>query len=176
MSSDIEKLQFPIGRYIFPSDFNSDKLKNAISDIADLPSRLKLELNKLKDEDLETPYRPDGWTVRQVVHHLADSHMNSIIRFKLALTEDKPVIKPYIESKWAEMVDEKNHPISSSLSILDGVHERLSFLLSSLTEHDLDRTFIHPEYQKEYSLRENIFLYSWHGNHHLAHIQLASNK
>ncbi|MFZ9846607.1 MAG: YfiT family bacillithiol transferase, partial [Flavobacteriales bacterium] len=117
-----------------------------------------------------TPYREMGWTIRQVVHHCADSHMNSLTRFKLTLTEDKPVVKPYWEDRWAELVDSKSMPISPSVQMLEGIHARWTVLLNSLSEQDLVKSFIHPEHGKEFRVDENIGVYAWHCNHHLAHI------
>ncbi|HWS60267.1 MAG TPA: putative metal-dependent hydrolase, partial [Flavobacterium sp.] len=122
------------------------------------------------EEQLNTQYRLEGWTIRQVVHHCADSHMNSLTRLKLALTEDKPTIKPYREELWAELPDSKNLPLESSLKMLEGIHYRWSILLNNLTKEHRERTFIHPNKGKEFRIDENIGLYAWHCNHHLAHI------
>jgi len=119
---------------------------------------------------MDTPYREGGWTLRQVVHHCADSHMNAFCRFKLAMTEEKPVIKPYEEARWAALADSKNLPVDASLAILKGLHERWTVLMKSLREAERHRTFIHPEHGREISLQETIGLYAWHGEHHLAHI------
>lgn len=124
----------------------------------------------LSDAQLDTPYRPEGWTIRQVVHHCADSHMNAIIRLKLALTEEKPVIKPYFEDRWAELVDGKSLPIEPSLKILEGVHKRWVLLLENLTASQFQRTFVHPELGTEFSLAVATANYAWHCEHHLAHI------
>ena len=131
---------------------------------------MQIEVGHLSDEQLNTPYRPEGWTIRQVVHHCADSHMNALIRFKLALTEDTPTVKPYLEDRWSELPDSKSTRIDSSIKILEGVHERLSLLLKSLTQSDLEREFIHPEHGRKILVKENIGLYAWHCDHHLAHI------
>ncbi|RZM24320.1 MAG: putative metal-dependent hydrolase, partial [Pedobacter sp.] len=141
-----------------------------IMEIEQLPNELKKEVNTLNKEQLDTQYRPEGWTVRQVVHHLADSHMNSYIRCKLALTEDSPTIKPYFEERWAELEDGKNAAIDSSLQLLEGLHLRWSALLKSLTEQDLTKTFVHPEHGKTIQLLEVVALYAHHGRHHLAQI------
>lgn len=173
----LENLRFPIGHFEKPIEITKDILSGYISDISSFPNRLRVAVENLSDVQLDTPYREEGWTLRQVVHHCADSHMNSLIRFKLALTEEKPVIKPYFEERWAELEDSKNMPISSSLKLLDGLHERWTILLNSLSQDDLQRTFIHPEHGKEFRLDENIGVYAWHCNHHLAHItSLKSRK
>lgn len=167
---ELEHLKYPVGKYIRPALLDSTCVKAYISDIKSFPIRLKNEVSHLNNAQLDTPYRPDGWTIRQVVHHCADSHMNSIIRFKLALTEESPTIKPYYEERWAELIDSKTFPIESSLALLEGLHLRWVALLNSLSEVQLKRTFIHPENGASFQLDENIGLYAWHCNHHLAHI------
>jgi uncharacterized damage-inducible protein DinB len=168
--TDLDSLRYPIGKFVIPTQFSNEIIKDWIQQIASLPARLKEEVENLNDDQLDTPYRPDGWTVRQIVNHCADSHMNALLRFKLTLTEDKPVIKPYIEQLWAELQDSKNMPIAPALTTVEGVHARLVVLLNSMTEEDFERSYIHPQYQREYKLKEVLALYAWHGNHHLAHI------
>lgn len=169
--------KYPIGKFQKSDTLTKDILNKFIDDIEIFPKKLKKEVENLSDEKLDTPYRPEGWTIRQVVNHCADSHMNSLIRFKLALTEDRPIIKPYYEERWAELADSKNMPIEPALKMLEGIHERWTVLLRSLTETELSRTFIHPEHGKEFRLDENIEVYAWHCNHHLAHITtLKTNK
>ncbi len=173
----MDNLKYPIGKFQKPDTLTKDIVNKFIDDIEIFPKRLKREVENLSNEQLDTPYRPDGWTIRQVVNHCADSHMNSLIRFKLALTEDKPTIKPYYEERWAELADSKNMPIEPALKMLEGIHERWTVLLRSLTETELSRIFIHPEHGKEFRLDENIGVYAWHCNHHLAHITtLKTNK
>ena len=167
---DIEQLRYPIGKLVRPEHISAEDLKKWIEEIGSIPAKLRAAVSRLTDEQLDTPYRPDGWTVRQVVHHMADSHMNSFIRFKLALTEDNPTIKPYEEAAWAELPDAKTAPIESSLEILDGLHKRWVLLLSNMSEEDLKRTFFHPGYKTTNSLAMSVNLYRWHGFHHLAHI------
>ncbi len=166
----LEELKYPIGKFNKPETITRDILAKWVSVIAAFPAKLKDEVNHLANEQLDTQYRPDGWTVRQVVHHCADSHMNSFTRFKLTLTEVKPTIKPYWEDRWAELTDGKTMPIEHSLILLDGLHARWTGLLNSLTEQDLDRKFIHPEDGREIPLNENVGVYAWHCEHHLAHI------
>ena len=167
---DIEKLKFPIGKFYIPTSITKGILEKWISEISSFPMRLSKEVIHLTDEQLDTQYRPEGWTIRQVVHHFADSHMNSLTRFKLALTEDQPTIRPYFEERWAELVDSKELHISPSLKMLEGIHERWTILLNSLNEEQFARTFIHPGNGQTYRIDENVGLYAWHCNHHLAHI------
>lgn len=167
---EFHKLRFPIGEFVLPKKISAAIQTQHIHDIETFPERLQKEVSHLNDEQLDTAYRPNGWTIRQVIHHCADSHMNALIRFKLSLTENKPTIKPYMEHLWAELVDTKSMPIKPALNIIDGVHERWTILLKSLHPEDLQKSYIHPEYNKEYTLLEAILLYGWHCNHHLAHI------
>jgi hypothetical protein len=122
--TDLDSLRYPIGKFVIPTQFSNEIIKDWIQQIASLPARLKEEVENLNDDQLDTPYRPDGWTVRQIVNHCADSHMNALLRFKLTLTEDKPIIKPYIEQLWAELQDSKNMPIAPALATVEGVHSR----------------------------------------------------
>jgi len=173
---ELEILRFPIGKFKKPEDFSAQVIQQFIADIEAFPEKLKKEVLHLSDEQLDTPYRPEGWTIRQVVHHCADSHMNSIVRFKLALTEDKPVIKPYEENKWAELTDAKM-PVLSALILLEGVHQKWVFLLKSMSESDFKRTFVHPQHGRELALDVNTAIYAWHCHHHLAHItELKKSK
>jgi len=169
--TEVDKLRYPIGKNVKPERFTKEILSGYIATITGLPEKLRNEVAHLTHEQLETPYRPDGWTIRQVVHHLADSHMNSFIRFKLTLTEEKPTVKPFIEGKWAELPDGKIMPIEPSLLLLEGLHKRWAFLLNSLSEKDLERRFVHPEHQKEFQLNEIIGNYAWHCDHHFSHIK-----
>ncbi|MBK9330885.1 MAG: putative metal-dependent hydrolase [Ignavibacteria bacterium] len=165
-----DDLKFPAGQFIKPEKITIEILSDWIEEIKSFPAKLKNEVSHLSDEQLDTPYRKDGWTGRQVIHHCADSHMNSLIRFKLALTEDRPVIKPYFEDRWAELSDSKSFPVESSVKLLEGLHERWAELLNNLSEEDLAKIFIHPELGKEIRLDENTGFYAWHCRHHLAHI------
>lgn len=170
----MENLRFPVGRFSMPNEITAEHLKEWIGIIKDFPTLLKAEIEKLKPSQLEAAYRPDGWTVRQVVHHCADSHMNSFIRFKLALTEDSPTVKTYEEGLWADMVDVLNSPLEPSIKILEGVHLRWVLLLKSMSEADFEKTFFHPEKKKTVSLYETTALYSWHSMHHLGHVKLVN--
>ncbi|MDO1499847.1 putative metal-dependent hydrolase [Winogradskyella maritima] len=170
--SQLQDLKYPIGQFETPEVITNDHIVDWINDIKALPQGVIDLVEHLSNSELNYPYRPEGWTIQQVVHHLADSHMNSIIRFKLAITEDSPTIRPYFEDRWATLKD-YDQPIDSSLSILNGVHEKLGVLLSSFSEEELAREFIHPEHGKRFSLKETIGMYAWHSNHHLAHIRQA---
>ena len=161
-------MKYPIGTFQFDGEITSSVTRVWINEIEDLPRLLRDTVKNLDNEQLDTPYRSGGWTVRQVIHHLADSHMNAYVRFKLALTEENPVIKPYDETKWAELSD-YSLPIETSLLLLEALHQRWTHLLHSLTPADLEKTFIHPDSGKV-SVGENIGIYAWHGKHHLAHI------
>lgn len=145
-------------------------LNGFIADIESFPVRLRNAVENLTEVQLDTPYREDGWTIRQVVHHCADSHMNSQIRYKLALTEENPTIKPYYEDRWAELADSKEFPVEVSLKLIESIHQRWVHLLRSMKEEDFKRTFFHPEHNRSVSLGETTALYAWHSNHHLAHI------
>jgi len=173
---NLEQLKFPIGRFKKPNIITKEILQDWIADIEVFPKRLSEEVANLSDLQLDTPYRPEGWTIRQVVHHCADSHMNSFIRLKLALTEESPIIKPYYEDRWAELDDSKNMYIIPSLKMLEGIHERWTKLLMNLSDEQLSRVFIHPEHGKSFRVDENIGIYAWHCNHHLAHIIQAKNN
>ncbi|TAE42221.1 MAG: putative metal-dependent hydrolase [Sphingobacteriales bacterium] len=166
----LEELKFPIGIFKKPKKITTEILSSYINDILTFPEKLRLEVKNLSDAQLDTQYRTNGWTIRQVVNHCADSHMNSLTRFKLALTEDQPIIKPYYEERWATLADSYKMPIEPALKILEGIHERWVFLLNNLTKKQLERTFVHPEHGKIFRLDENIGFYAWHCNHHLAHI------
>ncbi|MEM1505314.1 bacillithiol transferase BstA [Domibacillus sp. 8LH] len=166
--------RFPIGSFAWPDELTENVISGWREDIKTFPLLLRQTVEHLTDEQLDTPYRDGGWTVRQVVHHLADSHMNAFIRFKLALTEATPVIKPYDEAAWANLTDSRL-PVEVSLSLLEALHERWAALLSSLTKNDVNKTFIHPD-SGHVTIGENIGIYAWHGRHHLAHITSLCEK
>lgn len=172
----MQNLQYPIGKFTAPEEISENQLADFIKTIELFPEKIKAATANLSDSELNTPYRPDGWTIRQVVHHCADSHMNSIIRLKLALTEEKPTVKVYKEAEWANLNDSKNFNIHSSIIIIEGVHARWVALLKSMSANDFNKTFIHPASGKEISLYTNTALYAWHCEHHLAHINLALNN
>lgn len=170
---DIEKLKYPIGNFVVPKKISSAELESCINHIEEFPSRILDITNGLSVEELNYIYRPDGWTIKQVVHHCADSHINAYVRTKLALTEILPVIKPYNEAVWANLIDGTTDSISDSILILKGVHARWSLLLKNLSASDLEREYYHPGNNKNYKLKEVIAIYSWHCNHHLVHIEQA---
>jgi hypothetical protein len=161
-------LRYPIGQFERPGTVTAEQRTAWIEDIAATPARLGDSVSGLTDQQLDTPYRPGGWTLRQVVHHVADSHMNSFIRFRLALTEDEPTVKPYDEKKWAELPDSVM-PVDLSLQIVEALHRRWVVLLRGMSDADFSRTFRHPE-MGLFRLDVNLALYSWHGKHHVAHI------
>ena len=173
MSINIDTLRFPIGRFSRPKEFSQGDVEGWVRDIENFPRLLAAEVDGLSDGELSLIYRPEGWSIRQLVHHCADSHMNSFIRYKLTITEEKPAIKPYFEDKWAEMKDYSEVDIDASLSILKGLHMRWVKLLRDLTPDDLKREFIHPEHGWSMTLGANTALYSWHCKHHLEHVKLA---
>jgi uncharacterized damage-inducible protein DinB len=162
-------IRYPIGKFTWILGNTPQQRAAAIDDIAATPQRMRAAVAGLSDVQLDTPYREGGWTVRQVVHHLADSHMNSYIRFKFALTEHEPAIKPYDEAVWANLIDAKTAPLEPSLSLLDGLHHRWVLLLRSLSEADVRRKFTHPEIGT-ITVDQYIAVYAWHGKHHTAHI------
>jgi hypothetical protein len=162
-------LSYPIGKFHYEGSLTKDQKEKLLDEIAMAPQNLRAAVNGLSEQQLDTAYRPGGWTVRQVVHHVPDSHMNAYIRFKLALTEDEPTIKPYEQQLWADLPDTKETPIEVSLTTLDVLHDRWVRLLRSLSPTDWKRTFRHPELGLV-GLEKNLAHYSWHGRHHVAHI------
>lgn len=158
-------LRYPIGKFHYTEPNRSDWL----AQISTLPQEMRAAVRGLSDSQLDTPYRDGGWTVRQVVHHVADSHMNSYVRFRLAVTEDDPVIRPYEEQLWAELADAKYDPVEISLTLLDVLHQRWVRMLSSLSEEQWQRAFVHPASGRT-PLDKALGLYAWHGRHHVAHI------
>jgi len=166
---DLEKLKYPIGRYQVEDKIDKAAIDQFIKEIELLPERLADAVRGLNLQQLQTTYRQDGWTIQQVVHHIADSHMNAYIRFKLALTENKPIVKPYDEKLWAELPDAKLVDINVSLSFIESLHKRWVILLKQLKTKEMDKEFLHPESGMK-NLKETLCLYAWHSNHHLAHI------
>ncbi len=169
----MEELKFPIGKFQVPSEYTEASRAECIQVLAELPMKLKEVLAGVKTEQLTNRYRPEAWTIRQVVHHLADSHMNSLIRFKLGLTEDHPTIKPYNENLWANLVDANSDDLNPSLLIIEGVHARLVTMLKSVSIDDWERKVQHPESKRDMSMNFLLALYAWHSKHHLAHIKNA---
>lgn len=167
MSIDV---RYPTGKFVEPSGWDAETIAQWRADVAGHPVLLRRAVAGLNDRQLDTPYRDGGWTVRQVAHHLVDSHVNAYCRFKLAMTEDDPTIKPYAEALWAELADGTSGPIEPSLAILDGLHSRWSRLLEAFTDSDWHRGFVHPEHGKRFTLGRTLAMYAWHGKHHVAHI------
>lgn len=169
MSSDLEKLKFPIGKYKIEPVEEQD-YPALIDQLEALPGKLRAAVAGLTDEQLDTPYREGGWTLRQVVHHLPDSHLNAYTRFKLAITEDTPVIRPYEEALWAECAEAKYGPVNDSLDLLGSLHRRWVSFLRTLKPGDFKREYYHPAQKKNNALSTVLGMYVWHGKHHLAHI------
>jgi hypothetical protein len=175
-STEADKLRYPIGRYMRPEAITSEMLSGWTADIERLPGELRSLVSGLSGEQLSLRYRPGGWTIRQVVHHLPDSHMNSFMRFKLALTEKSPIIKPYLEDKWAELPDGEGADVSISLNLLEALHKRWAYLLRNMTPGQFQLVYIHPERKSPQRLDGVLGLYAWHGKHHLAHVRQALEK
>lgn len=171
----MEDLRYPIGKFEYGGVSTTEQRKRFIEDIAATPSRLKAALAGLSEEEQNTPYRPEGWTVRQVAHHLPDSHLNAYTRFRLALTEKEPTIRPYHEDRWAELSDARTAPVEYSLELIEPLHKRWVYLLRSLTEADFAKIFHHPELGAV-TLDKNLALYSWHGRHHVGQIMALRKR
>ncbi|HEU5289941.1 MAG TPA: putative metal-dependent hydrolase [Cyclobacteriaceae bacterium] len=167
-----ERLQYPIGKFSAKENYTTEEIGTLISAIENLPGNMEGVLKKLSPQQLDTPYRPGGWTARQVIHHVADSHMNAYIRFKWSLTEDTPLIKAYNEKLWAETYETKMDP-ALSMSLIKSLHVKWITLLRSLSKDDLQKSFLHPETGKHVRLDRLIALYAWHGEHHLGHLKIV---
>ena len=161
--------RYPIGKFQFQPNNDQQQRKQFIDQLAAMPRPLREAVEGLTERQLEMTYRAGGWSVRQVVHHLADSHLNAYVRFKLAMTEDQPTIKPYSEKLWAELIDAKSASVQTSLALIESIHNRLVIFLRSFSPHDFERTFVHPEHGIM-NLDRLLQLYAWHGRHHTAHI------
>ena len=171
----MQDLRYPIGKCPSKPVLTPDERRDAIKAIAETPDRLRAAIAGLSPEQLDTPYRPGGWTVRQLVHHVADSHMNAYVRVRLALTEDWPTIIPYQEKRWAELKDASTGAVSTSLDLLQALHSRWVQLFASLHEHDWKRGYVHPENGRE-TLERVVVVYDWHGRHHTAHVTQLSAR
>lgn len=167
----MDELKYPIGKPNIPTNISSKLLNEWIKTLECFPEELENLVKNLTQSQLDTPYRENGWTIRQVIHHCADSHHNSYTRFKWAITENKPVIKTYYEDRWAELFDSKTAPIQLSLDVIRALHAKWVYFLKGLSDTELNNSFIHPEGNEEVSLKENIGIYAWHCKHHYAHIK-----
>jgi hypothetical protein len=161
---------YPIGKFTLEGEITPARREGWIAELADAPAELRAAVYRLTDAQFDTPYRAGGWTVRQVVHHLPDSHLNAYLRFKLALTEDNPTIKPYQEARWAELPDTAGTQVGVSLVLLEALHRRWVVLLKALGEAEWSRTYFHPDQKKALKLGAVLAMYAWHGKHHVAHI------
>lgn len=170
---ELYHLRFPIGEFEMPYTVSGELKSKWIQAISDFPLILKDLTANLTSEEKQLTYRPGGWNIKQVVHHCADSHMNSLIRFKLTLTEESPTIRPYSEERWAELDDGNEDDLSDSLQLLTSLHSKWTRLLHKLSDEDIKRTYVHPEHGQEFTLLEAIGTYAWHCEHHLGHIKLA---
>jgi len=165
-----DDLRYPAGTFTFDPDVTPEKRAAAIAAIREAPAAMRAAVKGLTETQLNTPYRPGGWTLRQVAHHVPESHMNAYIRFKLALTEDNPTIKPYKEDAWSKLPDVAIEPVETSLALLEAVHKRWLTLLGTMTPDQFARTVVHPEHGKQLSLDFLVQMYAWHGRHHAAHV------
>ncbi|WP_240336885.1 YfiT family bacillithiol transferase [Rufibacter psychrotolerans] len=171
----LEQLRYPVGRFEIPPLYRSALIKPAMAAIEALPAQLRAAVASLSDEQLDTPYRPGGWTLRQVVHHLADSHLNAVSRFRLALTEDRPLIKAYEESSWAYLHDARWADPELSIQLLEALHQRWTLLMRSFSMEEWHRSFQHPQRGEVY-LFQAVGMYAWHGEHHVAHITSLTER
>lgn len=169
---ELHLLKFPIGEFVFVEG-GKEQVEEWIAILADFPTAVRQLTHNLTPTQKNWLYRPEGWSIKQVVHHCADSHMNSLIRFKLGLTEKEPIIRPYEEGKWALLIDGQEDDLEASILLLTGLHQKWVNLLNNLSAADLKKGFVHPEHNKRFTLKEAIALYAWHCQHHLAHIQQA---
>jgi len=163
-------LKYPIGEYIYPENVNEEQIKSWIDSLENFPQQLVEIASKLTETQLNVQYRPGGWTVRQVIHHIADSHVNAYTRVKLTLTEENPIVRTYNEEIWAELPEAKNGDIEMSVAIIKAIHHRLVITLRALNYQDFHRTYVHPAANKQLTLGYLVGNYAWHGQHHLAHI------
>jgi len=170
---DIETLKYPLGKYQKPEVFTAENVAPAIVTLKDFPVKIKEAVHGLDKGSEQYLHRPGGWTIAQLVHHCADSHLNAFIRVKLALTEDNPTVKPYIENEWVKLKDTTEAPLEWSLMIIEGMHNRWAMLLSTMNATDFKHTYFHPEHKRAVPMEEVTCMYAWHCNHHLAHIKQA---
>jgi len=167
----LEQVKYPIGRYEKPAGFNPELKKELLGILKALPSWMDASIENLDEAQLEVPYREGGWNIKQVVHHVADSHLNAYVRLRLALTEDNPTVKPYDENAWAMLPDVNVVPVNVSVTMLHAMHRRLVALLEQIPEADWQKTYYHPDHKRNFPVWEVVALYAWHSRHHTAHIQ-----
>lgn len=167
---ELEKLKYPIGKPEIPEKISSENIQQWITDISELPGKLNKAVKPLSKEQLDTRYRPEGWSLKQLVHHIVDSHMSALLRFKWALTEDEPTIKAYNEKAFAELYDSKLAPVEISLDFISALHGRWVILLENMSNSDFEKTFVHPDTGHRFTLKESLAHYSWHSKHHYAHL------
>lgn len=168
---DFEKLRYPIGRFELPAQYDPAHRRGWLQALAALPSWLDVVVQNLDAAQLEMPYRPGGWNTNQVIHHLADSHMNAFVRLKLMLTEDTPTVKPYEEARWAETPEIRSVPVNVSITFLHALHRRWTDLLERIPDEAWERSYFHPEHQREVPLWEMTAMYAWHGRHHMEQLR-----
>lgn len=169
---DLEQLKYPVGQHQSKDEYALIEIETFIETIRTFPAKLRATVLNISNQQLDTPYRTEGWTVRQVIHHVADSHMNAILRFKMALTENNPTIKPYNEAAFAK-INDYELPIEPSLQIIESVHQKWMFLLSGMKPADFMKTYFHPQHQATFTLQQALAIYDWHCRHHLAHVNLV---
>ncbi len=169
----IERLKYPVGPFKMPESVSSEDIAEWLPVIEEFPAILEGVLRPIPEEAYDWIYRPEGWSIRQVVHHCSDSHLNAYVRFKLALTESKPTIRPYFEARWAELPDGNLKDVTPSLTILKAIHFKWHYLMGTMDQEDWNRVYVHPEYGTEFSLKAALANYEWHCRHHLAHIRQA---
>lgn len=167
---NVEDLKYPIGKINFPNSITKNHITDWIQTLEDFPNQIEIEIQGLQKGELSYTYRPSGWNIKQLVNHCTDSHINSVTRFKLALTEENPIIKPYEEANWAALSDTIHYDINESLDLLKSIHKRWVFLLKNMTNDDFKRTFVHPDGNEIITLERNLCIYDWHCKHHLQHI------
>ncbi len=171
MENNMEHLMYPVGRYQKPDALTAELKNEWLNVLANMPSWLDASIENLDEAQLQVPYREGGWTIQQVIHHIADSHLNAFVRVKLALTEDNPTVKPYDEKAWAELPDTKVVPVNVSVTLIHALHRRLVTLLENISAEDWQRTYYHPEHKRNFPIWEVVALYAWHSRHHTAHIR-----
>ena len=171
MQDNLEQLRYPIGRYQKPEANTPELMREWIAILKALPSWMDACIENLDEAQLQVPYREGGWNTQQVIHHVADSHMNAYVRLKLALTEDNPTVKPYAEAEWAKLIDTEIVPVNISVTLLHALHRRMVVLLENMSAADWDRTYYHPDHQRNFPVWELVALYAWHSRHHTEHIK-----